>query len=391
MFHFIADKICSTPRKKPYARFLVCFCLFGFSLGSSVPSLAQLPQIKWPFLKDANLTADLETTPMPHAQTFDYAEDPAIWVHPIDVEKSLIFATNKRRGIAVYDLNGKELHFLEEGDINNIDLRHGFNLRGQEIDLLAGSHQSKNRIDIWEILPEKPYLRSITSGKLKSDLDEVYGLCMYKSPVSGDFFVFVNDKEGDIEQWRLSPEFEGVTGSVVRKLEVGDKVEGMAADDEYGTLFVSEEQHGIWRFNAEPDDYDRGYLLPLSGKNNPNFTFDIEGLTIYSASKGQGYLIASIQGNNSFALFERTGGHRYIGSFRLQGNEQIDGVQETDGIDVTPVAMGRFNEGFFIALDGYNYDGQTKKNQNFKLVSWGKIARLAEPPLVIEPRKRRRE
>ena len=53
----------------------------------------------------------------------DAADDPAIWFNQANPTKSLIFGTDKRKGIHVYDLYGKELSFSELGATNNIDLR----------------------------------------------------------------------------------------------------------------------------------------------------------------------------------------------------------------------------------------------------------------------------
>ena len=53
----------------------------------------------------------------------DAADDPAIWFNQANPTKSLIFGTDKRKGIHVYDIYGKELSFSELGATNNIDLR----------------------------------------------------------------------------------------------------------------------------------------------------------------------------------------------------------------------------------------------------------------------------
>ena len=42
----------------------------------------------------------------------DAADDPAIWFNQANPTKSLIFGTDKRKGIHVYDIYGKELEFL---------------------------------------------------------------------------------------------------------------------------------------------------------------------------------------------------------------------------------------------------------------------------------------
>lgn len=53
----------------------------------------------------------------------DAADDPAIWVNPVDASKSLILGTDKQAGLYVYDLAGKPSQFLPVGRINNVDVR----------------------------------------------------------------------------------------------------------------------------------------------------------------------------------------------------------------------------------------------------------------------------
>src|SRR4249920_1247621 len=62
--------------------------------------------------------AVVETQPV--VSTGDAADDPAIWVNPVDPSLSTIIGTNKQAGLAVYDLSGKELQFVNAGQINNV-------------------------------------------------------------------------------------------------------------------------------------------------------------------------------------------------------------------------------------------------------------------------------
>jgi 3-phytase len=39
----------------------------------------------------------------------DAADDPAIWVHPVDPALSLVLGTDKKGGLNVFDLEGKRL------------------------------------------------------------------------------------------------------------------------------------------------------------------------------------------------------------------------------------------------------------------------------------------
>ncbi|NJM15773.1 MAG: phytase [Bacteroidales bacterium] len=114
--------------------------------------------------------------------------------------------------------------------------------------------------------------------------------------------------------------------------------------------------------------------------------YDLEGLAIfYGKQPNTGYLIASSQGNFTYAIFDRMPPNNYIGSFELADSAGIDGVQETDGLDVLNHNLGPdFPHGIFIAQDGFNYHGDSLKAQNFKLVKWQDIARAFEPALSVE-------
>jgi 3-phytase len=147
---------------------------------------------------------------------------------------------------------------------------------------------------------------------------------------------------------------------------------------------VGEEDRGIWKFQAEPDSVDEPVFIAGSDTGNAKIQYDIEGLALYCARDSKGYLIASSQGNNSYAIFERGGENRYLGSFEV-GSNGIDGVAETDGIDVNNMNLGEpFAKGLFVTQDGFNTDGEADLPQNFKLVAWEKIANLFDPPLLID-------
>src|SRR5262245_31952618 len=61
-----------------------------------------------------SVAATVETDPVPHDG--DAADDPAIWVHPTDPAKSVILGTDKRGGLALYDLAGRQIQYLPGGD-----------------------------------------------------------------------------------------------------------------------------------------------------------------------------------------------------------------------------------------------------------------------------------
>jgi 3-phytase len=323
--------------------------------------------------------ATVETEPVPSSG--DAADDAAIWVHPADSSLSLIIGTDKDSGLAVYDLAGVQVQFLADGELNNVDVRYDFPLGDTSVDIVAAGNRTDDTIAVYAIDPVTGELQSVAAGPLPVGLTEAYGFCLYRSAVSGVFYAFVNDKEGDVEQWRLQDNGQGqVEAVLVRSFSVGSQTEGMVADDELGRLYVGEEDVGIWRYGAEPDAGVDRTLVDSTGEQG-HLVADVEGLAIYYAGNGAGYVLASSQGASQFTVYERQGGNDYLMTFEVVGREAIDDVSGTDGIDVSNVALGSaFPHGLFVAQDNDN----AGDNQNYKLVPWDEIANGGSPRLDID-------
>ncbi len=56
----------------------------------------------------------------------DAADDAEVWLNKAEPSKSIIFGTDKKTGLLVLDLGGRQLDFLPVGRVNNVDLRDGF-------------------------------------------------------------------------------------------------------------------------------------------------------------------------------------------------------------------------------------------------------------------------
>lgn len=318
----------------------------------------------------------------PHADD-DAADDMAIWVNASDAAKSLIIGTNKKGGVVVFDLQGAEKAFYPTGRINNIDVMYGFTLGEENVDLVGCTNRSDQSIDLFRLNPVDGTLSDIAAGALKVDTNavkDVYGFCFYQSKRTKKPYLFASGKNGTVQQFELATTPDNkIDLKLVRQIAFDSQTEGMVADEGFGVLYVGEEDRGIWKLLAEPNGGDRRTLLNRSGEDNPNIAYDVEGLALYKINGSGGYLLSSSQGNFSYAVFERGGDNRYLGSFKITGSETVDGVEETDGIDAVSTPMGKnYPKGLFVAQDGFNFkDGQLQR-QNFKLVSWEKIGRLIE-------------
>ena len=320
--------------------------------------------------------ARVETAPVPHAG--DAADDPAIWLHPTDPSKSAIIGTDKLGGLAVYDLAGAQLAYYRDGMPNNVDLRYNFPLGGERVALVVTSDTSTDRLRAYRVDPDTRRLVDVAARPLEVGLG-VAGLCLYVSPRSGRYYAFVGDSSGNIQQWRFFDDGNGrVDATKVRTLALGSTTEGCVADDEAGHLYVAEEDVAIWRYGAEPGAGRARTRVDAVGRGG-RLTADVEGLALYYGLDGGGYLLASSQGSDTFAVYQRRGGNAFVASFTVAAG-RVDGVSYTDGIDVTNAGLGAaFPAGVFIAQDNQNGE----RNQNFKLVPWGAIARSAG--LLIDP------
>jgi 3-phytase len=310
----------------------------------------------------------VETEP---ADSFgDAADDPAIWIDRHDPQRSVVIGTDKKLGLNVYDLAGKRLQSVPDGRMNNVDLRDGFMLAGKPVTVVAATNRTTRAISLYQLDPATRRLSPVAAGTLDAGLEDPYGLCMFVSKKSGVFYVFANDSvDGKLRQWKLVDKGGRIGIEHVRDIVVGSQAEGCAADDELGYLYVAEEDVGLWKYAADPEGgSDR---VAVDSTKGGHLTPDVEGVAIYYGANGTGYVIASNQGEDNYALYRREGKNEFIGKFAIVANESlgIDGASETDGLDVVSFPLGaEFPEGLLVVQDGRNL--MPAARQNFKYVSW---------------------
>ncbi|MEH6492633.1 phytase [Halopseudomonas sp.] len=325
---------------------------------SPAPALVEIPALA-------------QTTAVPHGG--DAADDPAIWVNPVDASQSRILGTDKRGGLGVYGLNGNQLQYLPVGRINNVDIRSGFTLTGSPVDIAVASNRDSNSLELFAINPHDGEVTGL--GQISLPLDDIYGLCMAKSP-QGDIYAIANDKSGRFLQYRLDDEQGTVKGTMVREFRTATQPEGCVADDARQRLFIGEEGVAVWALSSDPAD--AGDLTEVIRAEGPLHA-DVEGLAIYQAE--QPYLVISSQGNDSYLVLDAEPPFQLRGAFRIGINIAggIDGVSETDGLEVSSVDFGGvWARGMLVVQDGRKRMPQGR--QNFKLVAWEQIAEALKLP-----------
>ncbi|MGX9782393.1 phytase [Janthinobacterium lividum] len=317
----------------------------------------------------AIIAPQAQTEPM--ARQGDAADDPAIWLssNPADAR---ILGTNKKQGLLVYDLQGKQTQLLEVGRLNNVDVRQNISLGGSKVDLAVATQRDDNSMMLFTINASGDVAEA---GRFPTGLKSIYGMCLYQ-PASGGVQAFINDKDGTFQQYSIGLEGNKFSATLLRSFKVATQPEGCVADDANARLFLGEETRGIWTTSADAAKPDAlTMVLPVGAQ----LTADVEGMAIYrqpGAKANTGYLIVSSQGDSSYVVLDAQAPYKVRGRFKVGFNlpAGIDGTSETDGLDVTSANLGgAYAQGMLVIQDGYKRlpDGP----QNFKYVAWGDVAK----------------
>lgn len=288
-------------------------------------------------------------------KTLHDTDDPAIWIHPNDTSKSIVFGTDKETDGAIYafNLDGK---IIEEKTIrglqrpNNVDLEYGFQLNDStKIDIIVFTERERQQIRLFSV----PDMKPLDNGGFKvfEDITEVganlpMGVALYKSPKTNAVYAIVGrktgPKEGYLYQYELVSDSLGIQSRLVRKFGKfsGKKeIEAIAIDDKKGIVYYSDEGSCIRMYHAEPSKGDKE-IDCFGGKY---FKADIEGIAIAHYSN-KSFLIVSNQQAGTFNVFDLKT-NTFIKELNL-------GTVGTDGCEVTTVALGnKFPNGLFVSMN----------------------------------------
>ena len=323
----------------------------------------------------ANLTIkvkpDVETDPVENHG--DAADDPAIWVNSHSASQSRIIGTDKKGALNSYDLAGKLVQSLPVGRVNNVDVGYKVSVaetKAQQsdtplIDIAVASNRSNNSLSVFEI-DKRGHMTQL--GHISTTLNDIYGMCLFVS--GGIAHVFANDTSGRFERYSvsISPD-KAVDGHLTQSFSLPSQPEGCVVDTKTSTAYLGEEGAGIWALDITSNSNQPQFIAEIEAPVEA----DVEGLALFNVD-AQTYLIASSQGNNSYAIYhvhtENPEVLELMGLVQITADKaaQIDGVSETDGLDVTNANLGgRFTEGLWVVQDGRNV--MPSETQNFKLVA----------------------
>ncbi|MEU2284488.1 phytase [Streptomyces sp. NPDC013178] len=397
--------------------------------GDALPTV--LPRVETPALHDDEAGGNAD------------ADDPAIWRNAADPDASLVVATAKEGGLRVYDLDARLVQSIAAptgpgaddapGRFNNVDLVHGLKLPTGRADLAVTTDRGNDRLRVYRIDPRSPGrpLTDVTDAAaapiFSADQAEIneqrtaYGLATWTDRASGRTYALVSQRERTrIALLELTATAGGRVGyRKVRTLslpssfrlpngtswspcaEPGElpQVEGMVVDPANGTLYAGQEDVGIWRVPAAltgtpqlidevreygvPGTYDEATEECVSGSDpgygGTRLSADVEGLTLVHEADGDGYLLASSQGDDTFAAYDRELGddNEYEGGFRVGATTTgPDGSEECDGAAALDAPLGsRYPHGLLVVQDGHDDTGEAEGRSatNFKFVDLGQV------------------
>ncbi|WP_060178329.1 phytase [Streptomyces sp. IMTB 1903] len=329
------------------------------------------------------------------------------------------------------------------GRFNNVDLISGLRFPDGRHDVAVVSDRGRDQLRVYRIDAGRTGapLVDVTDEAaaplvFSADPDEVadqrtaYGLAAYTDRRSGRSFAVASRRHATaLALAELLPTPQGKVGyRTVRTTslpasfplpdgrtwtpcnEPGElpQVEGMVVDPDTGDLYAGQEDVGIWKldadlrsparliekvrsfgvpgtWNPQTEECDAGADPGFGGRH---LSADVEGLTIWRDARHPrraGYLLASSQGDDTFAVFDRERGDRYVRGFRITAGDRPgapDGSQECDGAAVMSAPLGRrFPNGLLVVQDGANTpqttgpDGEARTDTDFKFVDLGRLAR----------------
>ena len=339
----------------------------------------------------------------------DNADDMCLWLHPTDPSRSVILGSNKSEdgngGVYSFDLSGGRsggaaswgvgTWFDQEKKINNVDVSYNFQAGAEKWDIVTAANRTDDRVDMFRVATGVggDFAGLVSVGSISTSVlggDNPYGTTLFHSKSLNTHYLIASSKNGQTAQWELSYNAGAVTGSKVWQADLtgGSEVEGIVADHEKEVVYIASENTALYRYQTIGGVIQDAGRVTVDTAGGGHLTACIEGLAIYYAPDGAGYLIASSQGSSQFAVYSRqfTGGdaNAHILDFTIGQNAGlgIDAVSGTDGVDVTGADLGgAFDDGMFLAHDTSNSGGSIS---NVKLVDWADVADETIPALIID-------
>ncbi|RXZ72981.1 phytase [Agromyces albus] len=320
------------------------------------------------------------------------------------------------------------------GRYNNVDIAYGIEFGGERVDVAVVSDRYNDQLRFFTIdpvgadaatplvevtAPEQAFLFSPDRATVDEE-HTAYGLAVWQ-PKGGAASVVVTQEGApmlatarivevagglgytDVATTEIPSSFplpDGTTWTPCNEPGIGPQLEGVTVDQRSGVLYAGQEDVGLWRVQLpfgsdEPKLIDRVKDFGIHDAYDPEteecepvdpeatgfggsvLEADAEGVDLYYGPRGTGYLIVSSQGDDTFAVYQRQGSNRLIGSFRVDGVDGADEINGSDGLAVTNRPVGDYQQGLLVTHDEPETGADVADGRdatNFSYVAWDDIA-----------------
>lgn len=277
----------------------------------------------------------------------------------------LVVGSSENGGVELFGLDGARVGAVTGGGaIVGVDARYGAPSTGGWV--VAALDGANNRLRLYDLNAETGQARDRTVRDIPIGFAGE-SLCLWRDRRDQTLYAFALGGGGEIAQFMISAQGEGLDARLVRTLRVASEASYCTADDVTGDLYVAEQGVGFWRFPADPE----AEVVPelIDAARIGRVTEEAGGLAVYNAGTAS-YLVASDSSASQFHVYDRNNDHSYVGSFTVGAGATVDGVEAAGGLNATSFGLGaQFPQGAFVALDDDNEGGT-----NYKLISWADIA-----------------
>ena len=322
----------------------------------------------------APITSALATDAVAHD-----ADDPAIWISPVDPSASLIIGTDKEEakgGLHVFGLDGRTRQVIAPLDRpNNVDVEYGLMLGGTATDIAVVTERLQHRLRVFGIPRDGGDLVDLAPDGIPvlegqaGEAGEPMGIGLYKRPSDGAVFAIVSPSTGAATEylWQYWLEDDGagrVTGRLVRRFgrfsgvrpaaddptDLEGEIEALVVDDALGFVYYSDEMSAIRKYHADPDHPDAARELAAIGTEG--YLGDREGLSIYATGPSTGYLVSSdqVDGGSRLMLYPRQGTPGQPHDHPRLALVPTD-ADDTDGLETVATPLPGFPRGLLVMMN----------------------------------------
>src|SRR5690606_27100977 len=237
-------------------------------------------------------------------------------------------------GLELYARDGTRLGATPAGEVVAIDVGR-VPLGGGKATVVAALDASSHSLRLFRFAGDR--LEEVGARQIALGF-AAEGLCLYRHPLDGALHVFVVGDGGEIDQQVLYATADGrLDARQVRRIGVPSPLVQCAVDAAAGQVYASEEEVGIWRFNADPE---AEIAAALVDSPRGHIEEEVGGLAIHDGGPGSRWLIASNASAGTLNVYDLERDAAFVASVAVAARDG-SGVDEPGLLHATSAPVGR--------------------------------------------------